>query len=641
MSFIHAAFLAAGLAVAVPWLLHLTKKRKYLRIRLGSLQFLDPIVRDRHRMSRIEQWPLLIARCLAILLLAFVFARPFFPKPAPVPPAAGEFLVLLDASGSITLQQANVIRKQARKTIESLPKATRPVIAAVSDQVTVLSSLDDYKPIPGSPSGFSPAVDWIVDRAASAPDAMAGVHWFTDLQRSPLPAAPSRLWPSGLSVEMHPVLPPTDRNVAVEQVDLLTPFGGDHWEIEARVHVYGMPGNEPLNLLLTSANGKMVTATTPADGGSVRFIWDGDAKDGILAGDVSVVRAGDSWPADDRRPFAFQTSQPKRIALVDGDPGDSPFLSETYFLEKALHASAAGKALSPFRATVSTSIPSAGERIDAVALCNMQGLSSAEARLLQTHLDQGAGLAIFLGDRTVPAEWSAAATLGIFPNGLRAFVEPAPAFLRRSDLTHPGLAGLTQESARGLGLVALMRRFTWPPDAGWKSAMEFDDASPLVAFSNKGKIAVVTHPMNREGSDLPLDPSFVPFVQGIFGYLARPPADGGHARSVANVTPGHEEIREPGIYENGTGITLVTADVTESDISNSDEKSFREVLGLPALNAPPPEIVSPAAEADSSHLREGELWPWILAVLLALLTVESVLAARRIRQTATPDVHVN
>lgn len=641
MSFIHAAFLAAGLAVAVPLLLHLTKKRKYLRIRLGSLQFLEPIVRDRQRMSRIEQWPLLIARGLAVLLLAFVFARPFFPKPAPTPPAAGEFLILLDASGSISAPQADVIRKQARQTIASLPKATRPVIAAVADQVKVLASLDDYQTIPGSPSGYSQAVDWIVDRAASAPDAIAGVHWFTDLQRSPLPAAPSRLWPSGLSVEIHPVLPPTDRNVAVEQVDLLTPFGGDHWEIEARVHVYGMPENKPLELALTTPDGKTVTATTPADGGTVRFTWEGDAKNGVLAGEVSAVRASDSWPADDRRPFAFQTTQPKRVVLVDGDPGESPFLSETYFLEKALHASAAGKALSPFRAKVLTAIPQEGEACDVIALCNLESVSAADARLLQSHLSHGAGLAIFLGDKTVPSQWSAAAAQNISPNGLRAFAEPAPAFLRRSDLTHPALAGLTAESARSLGLVALMKRFTWPADARWKTLMEFDDAVPLVAFSENGKIAVVAHPVNREGSDLPLDPSFVPFMQGIFGYLSRPSTGATQARTVTSATPGLEEIRGPGIYENEKGITLVAADVTEADISNADEKSFRQVLGLPALNAPAPEVISPASEAQSSYLREGELWPWILAALLALLTVESVLAARRIRSTSTPDVHAN
>ncbi|MEO7099947.1 MAG: BatA domain-containing protein [Luteolibacter sp.] len=640
MSFIHAAFLATGLAIAVPWLIHMTRRRKYLRIRLGSLQFLNPIVRDRHRMSRVEQWPLLIARCLAVLLLALLFARPFFPKPAPAPPAAGEYLILLDASGSITSKQADAIRKQAADTIQSLSKSVHPVIAAVSDQVKILDSLAGYQPIPGSASGFSQAVDWIVDRSAAAPDAIAGVHWFTDLQRSQLPAAPSRLWPSGLNVEIHTILPPTDRNVAVEQIDLLTPFGGDHWDVEARVHVYGIPGNEPLSLTLTTADGKQIAATTPPDGGPAHFSWDGEAKGGLLSGKVALSGSGDSWPADDSRSFLFPTVQPKRIHLVDGDPGDSAFTSETYFLEKALHASAAGKALSPFRATISPSLPTEDERPDAIALCNVKGLSAANVRQLLPHLERGAGLAIFLGDQTVPAAWTNFAEQGLFPKGLRTLAEPSPAFLRRTDITQPGLAGLTRESARGLGLIALTKQFTWPADPKWNVAMDFEDAAPFLAFSKERKIAVMTHPVNRQGSDLPLDPSFVPLVQGLFSYLAKPQA-AAQEIAITNLTPGRDESRAPGIYENKPGFTLVTADNLESDISNSDEKNFREVLGLPALNAPAPELAPPVAANDSGHQREGELWPWILAVLLALLILESGLAARSIRQTPNIDAHVN
>lgn len=641
MSFIHAAFLAAGLAIAIPWLLHLTRKRKYLRIRLGSLQFLSPVVRDRHRMSRIEQLPLLIARCLAVLLLALVFARPFFPKPSPAPPVAGESVILLDASGSITAKQADAIRKQAAEAIRSLPDSTRPVLAMVSDKVEIIASLDAYQPIPGSPGGFSQAVDWIVDRATSAPDTMATVHWFTDLQRSPLPVAPSRLWPSGLEVKIHPVLPPTDRNIAVEQIDLLTPFGGDRWEIEARVRVYGMPGTEPLNLALTTNDGQQVTTTAPAEGGTAHFSWEGKSKDGLLTGKVSVIRTGDSWPADDARAFAFPTQEPKRVMLVDGDPGDSPFLSETYFLEKALHASAAGKALSPFRATVSPKLPTANERVDVIALCNIAGLNAANGRLLQTHLTEGTGLVFFLGDQTRATSFSGATTLGLFPKGLQVFREPTHAFLRRSDLTSPILTGMTAESVRALGLVALNRAFTWPADPEWKNVMEFEDASPLLTVSTKHKIAIFAHPANREGSDLPLDQSFVPLVQGIFAHLSASSATAKKATTVSNTTPGYEERRAPGLHESEAGITVITADVTESDIANADEKTFREVLGLPVLDAPAASLAPPDKTDDSTHQREGELWPWILAALLALLILESGLAARRIRQPATPDAHVH
>ena len=151
----------------------------------------------------------------------------------------------------------------------------------------------------------------------------------------------------------------------------------------------------------------------------------------------------------------------------------------------------------------------------------------------------------------------------------------------------------------------------------------------------------MTHPANRQGSDLPLDPAFVPFVQGLFNYLAKAPASAARDTAISNISPGRDELRAPGLYENNPGLTLVAADALESDISNSDEKNFRQVLGLPELNAPAPEVIPPAMNSDSTHQREGELWPWILAVLLALLTLESGLAARRIGQTANTDAHVN
>jgi hypothetical protein len=171
--------------------------------------------------------------------------------------------------------------------------------------------------------------------------------------------------------------------------------------------------------------------------------------------------------------------------------------------------------------------------------------------------------------------------------------------------------------------------------------MEFDDGAPLIAFSKKSKIAVITHQANREGTDLPLNPSFVPMVQGIFNYLSRPTDAAATGAVIANLVPGHDERRAPGIYPTDKGVTLVAADVTESDISNADEKTFRKQLGLPALDAPTPELLPPAAGPESTHQREGELWPWILAALLALLILESGLAARRIRQPATSDAHVN
>ena len=641
MNFIHAAFLATGLAVAVPWLLHLTKKRKYLRIRLGSLQFLQPLVRDRHRMSRIEQWPLLIARCLAILLLALIFSRPFFSKPEPSPPMQGEVLILLDGSGSITPGQADEIRKQAAKTIDSLPSTAKPVIAEVADRVEILPSLDDYQPIPGAAGSPTKAVDWVVDRAAAAPDATSHVHWFTDLQKSQLPTSPGRLWPSGMQVEIHQTPLPGDRNASISRVELLTPFGGDAWEVEAQVQVSGMPGDDPIALKLTAADGKTVEASVPAAGGIAIFKWQGNAVDGMLSGDVAIEKSSDPWPADDHHPFAFTTTQPIKVLLVDGDPTNSRFTSETYFLQKALHASAAGKALSPFRAVVSASLPAPAQDIDVIAICNPPGLSTSNTRLLAGYVKKGTGLMIFLGNQAKSTGWTAPADGEIFPQALNIPVTPATDYPRRIVLDHPALAGMTSDTFRGLRLVSLERRFSWPKNDDWKDVIDFADGSPLLAVSVKNRVAVFTHQVNREGSDLPLDPGFVPLMQNLFSYLGDSEKGKEYAGEIVALTPGFDERRAPGMYPGDAKILLITAEPSESDIATASETDFRESLGLPAADVAAPEAPEIAALENSPHERAGEFWPWLLAVLFLLLAVESVLSARRIYKPESSPAHAN
>ena len=643
MSFIHVTFLAAGLAVILPWLLHLTRRRKYLRLRIGSLQFLEPLVRDRHRMSRIEHWPLLILRCLALLLLAFLFARPFFPKPSATPPASGEFLVMLDASGSITDAQATAIRQQAEKVIRDLPPSGTPILAIFADRVEIIESLDDYQPIPGAGGDPAAAVDWIVNRAAGAPDALAGVHWFTDLQAASLPISASRLWPSGVTAEIHPVMPESQENASIDGVELLTPFGSGEWEVEVRVRVVGTPDSKPLKIALTDSDGKIHESTVPSSGGTARIPFSFEPAAGEpLVGDVSLVDQDDAWPVDNSRSFGFEIERPTRVVLVDGDPTESTFLSETYFLEKALHASSGGKELSPFRAISSTTVPTDPKGADVFAMVNVANPSASELQELRSRVDAGAGLMIFLGDQSQPSAWS---NSGLVPPGLALLPEPSPDFVRVGDLTHPALAGLHEDALRGLGLRALTHRFTWPSDPDWQTVLAFGSDAPLMACHRTRPIVVLAHPVNREGSDLPLDPAFVPFMQGLFGYLSdrqkAPSSDpSGTAKIVlSSLSPGIDERRPPGRYPESSRLTVITANPLESDIRPASPEHFREVLGLPSADAPPAVLSPPAETVGTTHQREGEMWPWLLAGLLALLSVETAVAARRGRPTSTTAAH--
>src|SRR4051812_4945590 len=78
LSLIHAGFLAGGLAVALPIVIHLLFRQRTRTVVIGSVQFLHQVVREHRRRRRVRQWILLALRMLAVVLLALLFARPYW-----------------------------------------------------------------------------------------------------------------------------------------------------------------------------------------------------------------------------------------------------------------------------------------------------------------------------------------------------------------------------------------------------------------------------------------------------------------------------------------------------------------------------------------------------------------------------------
>jgi hypothetical protein len=67
-------------AIALPVLIHLWNVRKGKTIKVGSIALLSASARQRSRSLRIDNWPLLLLRCLLLALLALLLAQPFWHK---------------------------------------------------------------------------------------------------------------------------------------------------------------------------------------------------------------------------------------------------------------------------------------------------------------------------------------------------------------------------------------------------------------------------------------------------------------------------------------------------------------------------------------------------------------------------------
>ena len=84
MSFTNPWLFAAGVAcLAIPVWVHLQRRRQPRRVVFSTNRFIDPSELSTRKKRSIQDWPLFLLRCLAVLFLALVFSKVFFAaKPA-------------------------------------------------------------------------------------------------------------------------------------------------------------------------------------------------------------------------------------------------------------------------------------------------------------------------------------------------------------------------------------------------------------------------------------------------------------------------------------------------------------------------------------------------------------------------------
>ena len=78
--FLNPWMLLGGLAIASPILIHLLNKRRFKIVEWAAMDFLFEADKKNRRRVRMENVILLALRCLALLLLALLLARPFLPS---------------------------------------------------------------------------------------------------------------------------------------------------------------------------------------------------------------------------------------------------------------------------------------------------------------------------------------------------------------------------------------------------------------------------------------------------------------------------------------------------------------------------------------------------------------------------------
>lgn len=627
MRFLMPAMFWSLMVLAVPVLIHLSRRRVHKQVELGTLRFLQSGSYPRKRRMRIEDWLLMLMRVVAMALLCFLFLRPFFPANEAERVEADETLILIDGSGSMTAEMADEAKRIAKKVMRDGKTPTYRLLQ-FSDDVRVLDSLENHVVHPGAPTDFPRALQWSLDECQQRRAAGGRVVLIGHLAGAAELRQASLIWPPNIAVEIHPIQEPEEKNLAVREVNLLTPFALEKMDIEI---VLDKPDASPPLDVLISAEGVNETVTVPAGRSSVMVSLPISRE--VLRGTVKLMKA-DPWPTDNERPFSFAWVKQKRVLLVDGKPGATVFDGQAYFLQKALSASGAAHGKSAFRCELQYGLEDQNGSIDlqaydAVALCGWSEISEAAATALKEFVERGGALIHVLADEHTIEASETLVRSGLLPSAMKYEENESLRAITSFDEKHPSFARFADRENGDLTDLPWQQRFVVEAHAEWVPKLTMDHGVPLAweKVSKNGRIFLLAHPLNRDWTDAPRNPIFVPFVKAMFGGLTGLNLN---QSVVREVHPGEKESRAIGYYNMpGNTMDLVTAHGAESQVSSWREEEFRTMLGLPSENQPAPAVASILASDAPGISRPREWWPWIAATLLLFLLIENIFSFRK------------
>jgi hypothetical protein len=678
MTWLFPLYLLGAGAVIAPILMHLRRRPPQERVEFSSLMFLEAQTPVPVRKRRLENWLLLLLRCLVLVLLALMFARPLW-RAEQAAPASDQTatVVVLDRSASMRRgdlwQQA---RAAAEKAIARAATTDRLAMLVFDAQAQVLWSFDEDQNAAGTRGVVLPQrlaeiqPGWggtdlggalveavgLFGRAQGMAGMRRRILLISDLQEGArLEALRAQVWPETIALELHRLGAPNQDNFT-----LTLAASGEGSATAA-------PGPAALRLRLSNARESRVTefrldAVPPVTGhlppGATRVLTVATAQAGAP---VTLTLSGDAWDFDNRVFTAPPQPQEVRILFIGDEKTRDEAASPLFYLSRALQPTAS---LLPKLEVLPEGTAEIPQGTDLVVLSG-----AAPPAGLRTWLEAG-GLAVSVITEKTTAQQLQALTGGGIWQVQADRAEEVPdhyAMLSEVRTEHPLLRPFADERLRDFTKLRFWRhrRVTPPADAALTVLARFDDDAPamLAAQRGQGTLLLLTSGWHPADSQLALSTKFVPLLYGWLeaaGFRNEKPAswwvgDRLPTQGMVSLTlpdgqtralGANEAVRAdtPGLHTltEASGLrTLVAVNLPpeEGRITPLDIARLRELGVRLEEAAAPGSAAAQAQDRERLALTEQEArqraWLWLLATLLALLAAETWLAGRSRQASAS------
>lgn len=698
LQFLVPAFLAGLAVLAVPVILHLTRRQRSRVVEFPSLMFLERIPYRSMRRRKIRHWLLLLIRASALVLLVAAFARPLFTG---VDLAAGtvlgprEVVILLDRSYSMSYDDrwdaavaaaaevAAGLQPIDRASLVFFDEGAQAATRSASEPERLTRALAEARA--GSKgTRYGPALKLAESILADSELPNQELFLVSDFQRSGWSGESDVRLPA--TVRVTPVSvggadgDPVPENVAVSDLDLRRDLFSGRERVTAVARLTRVGGAEARDVEVTLAvDGRVVesaTATLGPEGAAAVTFEPFTLPGPFTTGEVSVT--DDALAPDDVRRFAISPGRARSVLVVRGPSAGG---RGTLYLERALGISRGAGYRVDVRGAGSLTADLTQRSV--VVLSDVP-LGGPAADNLRDFLEAGGGALVILGE----SGGVGAAAAGLLPGSVGAPVDRLDAGrIGYIDYSHPILESFAGPDGGDFSRARFYRYRALTLTDGARVLARFDDGQPAMVEGRvgEGRIVVWSSSADNFWNDLVLQPLFLPLLHQTVAYLTGhgPVPESYVAGDVLDLgdpevlglratdelptgarvedervalTPsgrsvdlapgtrplldlvehGFYEVRAPGSEEARPVTVAVNVDIAESDLRAMDPEEL--VLAIQA--APVTDDDGQAASgagvvrAEDLERRQG-FWRFLLIGAFVLLALETVMSNRLSRGKAS------
>lgn len=567
MNFINPFLLLFAAAAGIPLLLHLLNRQRVKIVEFSTVKYLLSLQKTRMRKVRIRQILLLILRTLALMAIAFAFARPTI-EGGYLPSLGGKStttaILLLDVSGS-SMSETNAGSffersiEEATQILDNFTEKERVEIIGFGSTILYDSGepTSDYDRLKVFLKSMQPSFTAAVPPVAFARalevlknshDPNLELYLIGDLQGQAWRNFEFELFQSErLDVKLFVtrVSPGAIDNVSAEQVRFPNQLITAGREFSAQCEVHNFKSETSADLLVSlDMNDKTMAQTdltiAPAATGKITFRQNAP-NSGFMYGSVSID--DDDLLSDNRFNFAMKIPSGSKVALVSDDD------QEAFYVHKALSPSTAGDVTKQVDLIGTLQAGSANLfGYDAVIVSLKSQMPAALVSSLRSYLNSGGAVLFMMRPNIDIRDFSEKTASPIFQLQVtEAPPTPTPQagkyLLNKFSFDHPLFSPYKQFAADKLPQAEFLGHFKTVEGASTRVLARFSDNMPAVLEGSvgKGKALLYTFSLDNRFSDLVSRPFMVILLNRSIEYLVSEPIN-----QRESIVSGSEVTRELG-----------------------------------------------------------------------------------------------